>query len=131
MITLPPSICIDLDEALKREWVGGNGIGGYASSTPAGRNTRRYHGRLVAALKPPVDRTVLLSSIEEEVQIGDRLFLLGANEYPEGKIHPSGFVYIDEFRLENGLPVTVYSLGDAVFSKTVWMEREHNTTYIR
>ena len=87
MITLPRSLCIDLEEALKREWLVGNGIGGYASSTPVGINTRRYHGLLVAALKPPVDRTVLLSSIEEELQVGDRTFYMGGNEYPDGKIH--------------------------------------------
>ena len=60
-------------------------------------NTRRYHGYLVAALRPPVERTVLLNNIDEDVTVGDRTYYLGANEYPDGKIHPGGFVHIEEF----------------------------------
>jgi predicted glycogen debranching enzyme len=52
---------------MKREWLETNGIGGFASSTESGMNTRRYHGLLVAALHPPVGRMVLLSKIEETV----------------------------------------------------------------
>ena len=32
-----------------REWLSANGLGGYASGTVSGANTRRYHGLLVAA----------------------------------------------------------------------------------
>ena len=52
-----------LDQAAQREWLETNGIGGFASSTIVGMNTRRYHGLLVASLKPPVDRYVLLSKV--------------------------------------------------------------------
>src|SRR5438477_2168675 len=131
MIILPRSVCVDLDRALDREWLVTNGIGGYASGTPAGINTRRYHGYLIAALKPPVERTVFLSNIDEDVEVDGRTFYIGANEYPDGKIHPGGFVYIQEFRLEDGIPTTIFQLGDGVLHKTVWMEHGHNTTYIR
>ena len=47
------------------EWLETNGLGGFASSTVDGLNTRRYHGLLVAALQPPVGRSVLLSKLEE------------------------------------------------------------------
>ena len=49
----------NLEVASGREWLETNGIGGYASSTIVGLNTRRYHGLLVAATKPPVGRMVL------------------------------------------------------------------------
>ena len=49
----------------RREWLETNGLGGFASSTITGLNTRRYHGLLVAATKPPVGRMVLLSKLEE------------------------------------------------------------------
>ena len=55
----------DLTDALSREWLETNGLGGFASSTIIGLNTRRYHGLLVAATKPPVGRFVLLSKCEE------------------------------------------------------------------
>jgi len=50
-------VCSDLDAAGHREWLETNGIGGYASSTICGLNTRRYHGLLVAATQPPVVRS--------------------------------------------------------------------------
>jgi predicted glycogen debranching enzyme len=131
MITLPREICIDWEAALKKEWLVTNGLGGYAMGTVVGANSRRYHGLLVAALSPPVERTVLLSKIDEEVEWDGRTFLLGANEYREERIHPGGFVHIEEFRLALGIPTTVYRVGDAVLEKSVWMEHGHNTTYVR
>src|SRR5215467_10280649 len=60
MIQFNKETCRDLDAALRREWLETNGIGGFASSTIIGLNTRRYHGLLTAATKPPVGRLVLL-----------------------------------------------------------------------
>src|SRR5688500_3819022 len=131
MITIPRESCIDWDEALKKEWLVANGIGGYASSTVTGANTRRYHGLLVAALNPPVERTVLLAKLDEEAEIDGRTFYLGSNEYPDDKIHPGGYVHIEEFRLQLGIPSTLYRLGDATLLKTVWMEHGQNTSYVR
>ena len=48
------------EEGASREWLLANGLGGYASATVAGSNTRAYHGLLVAALQPPADRWLLL-----------------------------------------------------------------------
>jgi predicted glycogen debranching enzyme len=131
MITIPRDICVDLERALNKEWLVSNGIGGYASGTVPGINTRRYHGLLIAAIKPPVERTLLLANINEEAEIDERKYYLGANEYPEGKIHPGGFVHVEEFRLECGIPTTVLRLGDGLLHKTIWMEHEHNTSYVR
>jgi predicted glycogen debranching enzyme len=120
MITIPRDVCVDLDQALNREWLVCNGNGGYASSTILCANTRRHHGLLVAALKPPGGRTVLLSNIDEDAQIEDRTYYLGVNEYPDGKIHPGGFVHIEEFRIEESIPTTIFRMGDNVLHKTVW-----------
>jgi len=64
MIQFTKETCGDLDAALGREWLETNGLGGFASSTIVGLNTRRYHGLLVAATKPPVGRVVMLSKLE-------------------------------------------------------------------
>ena len=61
-----------------REWLNTNGLGGYASATACGANTRRYHGLLVAALEPPGQRTVLLSRFDETVVVGGDVCELGA-----------------------------------------------------
>ncbi len=131
MLILPRETCIDLNQSMNKEWLVTNGIGGYASGTVSGVNTRRYHGLLVAALRPPVERTVLLNNIDEDIYIDDRVYYLGVNEYPNGKIHPGGFVHIEEFRVEDGVPTTTFHLGDELLYKTVWMEYGHNTSYIR
>jgi len=65
MFQLEKEVCSNLDLALSKEWLETNGLGGFASSTIVGLNTRRYHGLLVAATKPPVGRIVLLSKLEE------------------------------------------------------------------
>ena len=67
-------ICGNLDVACRYEWLETNGLGGFASSTIVGLNTRRYHGLLVAATKPPVGRMVLLSKLEEVLIVGGRRY---------------------------------------------------------
>ena len=64
--------CGRLDTAEPREWLCANGIGGFASGTVAGLLTRRYHGLLVAALKPPVGRTLLVAKLDETVEYDGR-----------------------------------------------------------
>ncbi|MCL2648488.1 MAG: glycogen debranching enzyme N-terminal domain-containing protein, partial [Phycisphaerales bacterium] len=59
--------CRDFETAMNAEWLCTNGLGGYASGTVAGANTRKYHGYLVVAVKPPVQRYVVLSRVEDRV----------------------------------------------------------------
>jgi len=51
-----------------REWLVTNGIGSYASGTISGILTRSYHGILIAALKPPLERNLLVTKIEETIE---------------------------------------------------------------
>jgi len=118
----------DLDSALTHEWLETNGIGGFASSTIVGLNTRRYHGLLVAALKPPVSRFVLLSKLEETIVVDGRRYELSANRYP-GVIHPQGYRYLTGFRLDP-FPVFTYDIEGVVVEKSVWMPRGRNSTVI-
>jgi len=125
MIRFDQSVCSSLDECLKREWLETNGLGGFASSTIVGLNTRRYHGLLVAATKPPVGRLVLLSKLEESVTVDGHVFELSANEYPE-TIHPRGFEFLHEFRLDP-FPTFVFETGGVRIMKTVFMVQGENT----
>ena len=86
MIRFDHDICGNPAAALAREWLETNGRGGYASSTITGLNTRRYHGLLVAATKPPVGRIVMLSKFEETLMVDGRRYDLSANQYV-GLIH--------------------------------------------
>lgn len=57
-------VCCNLDSAQERDWLVTNGIGGFASGTIAGLLTRRYHGLLFAALKPPLGRTLVVTKLD-------------------------------------------------------------------
>ena len=96
----------DADVALSREWLVTNGLGGFASGTVGQANTRRYHGLLVAALRPPVDRVVMVAKLDATARYRGESFELAANEYAGGTIAPRGFERLSEFRLD-GIKVDV------------------------
>src|ERR1035438_7438748 len=99
MIRFGRDVCDNLNEALRREWLETNGIGGFASSTIVGLNTRRYHGLLAAAIDPPINRFVLLSKTEETLLVDGERFELSVNTYP-GVVHPDGYRRQISFRLD-------------------------------
>jgi len=129
MIRFGQSDCRNLDFSRRREWLETNGLGGFASSTVSGMNTRRYHGVLVAALKPPVERYVLLSKLEETVRVNGTSFDLSANRYP-GAVHPRGFEYLSEFRLDP-FPVFTFTVDGVEIEKTIFMVHGENTTVVQ
>jgi predicted glycogen debranching enzyme len=129
MIQFDEDICNNLDSALSREWLETNGLGGFAASTIVGLNTRRYHGLLVAATKPPVGRLVLLSKLEETLVVDGRAFDLSANRYP-GVVHPQGFRYLKQFRLDP-FPVFTYEVEGVEIEKRVFMVHAENTTVVQ
>jgi glycogen debranching enzyme len=96
-----PSISFDraglsnFENSIRKEWLITNGLGGYASSTVLGINTRKYHGLLIGAVHPPRDRRVFLSKLDEEIVLGDDAYQLGANEFQSG-ILPRGFDFLRE-----------------------------------
>src|SRR5674476_135429 len=78
------------EEGIKKEWIIGNGLGGYASSAVNGAATRTYHGLLVAAPETSSGRFLLLSSLDEEISINEEIYKLATHKYP-GTIYPTGF----------------------------------------
>src|SRR5580692_8590562 len=129
MIRFGRDVCDNLNEALRREWLETNGLGGFASSTIIGLNTRRYHGLLVAATKPPVDRYLLLSKLEETLLLDGRAFDLSANRYPS-VVHPQGFRYLKQFRLDP-FPIFTYEIDGVEIEKTVFMVQGENSTIVQ
>ncbi len=129
MIQFDQESCRDLNVALTREWLETNGIGGFSSSTISGLNTRRYHGLLTAAMKPPVGRFVLLSKLEETLVVDGRRYELSANQYP-GAIHPQGFNYQTGFRLDP-FPTFSYEVEGVRLDKSVFMVQGENTTVVQ
>ena len=129
MLTLNQSTCSDLKNIQDKEWIITNGIGGYASSTVAGMNTRRYHGLLVAATTPPVGRLVMLSKLEDAVVIDGERVELSTNLYGGGVVHPEGHQHLETFSLDP-FPIVTYSGSRFTLTKSIFMVRDENTVVI-
>jgi len=123
--------CGTLSTAESREWLCANGIGGFASGTVAGLLTRRYHGLLVAALAPPLGRTLLVAKVDDSLQYQGATYPLFANRWGDGGVDPHGYREIERFRLEGTTPVWTYARADALLEKRIWMEHGRNTTYLQ
>lgn len=111
-----------------KEWIVTNGIGGYASSTIIGANTRRYHGLLVASLNPPTERIVVVSKIEETIYYEGQNHDLSTNAYANA-IHPQGYHNFRGFE-RSPLPAAFFAGDNWSIQKTVWMVDGSNTTII-
>ncbi|HJU67732.1 MAG TPA: amylo-alpha-1,6-glucosidase, partial [Gemmatimonadaceae bacterium] len=130
-IRVSPVETESLGAFLAREWLVTNGLGGYASSTVAGVNTRRYHGILVAALANPLGRMVMLSHVGERVitPTGDVIVVSG-EERIGGRLEVPSARWLSEFRLERGLPVWEYQLPGATIEKRCVMPHRQNTVHV-
>lgn len=101
-----------------REWLVTNGLGGYAMGTVSGVPSRSYHGLLIAALSPPVERTLLVSGLEETVRWAD------------GITDACGPERLVAFALEGSVPRWRFAWGETLLEKRVWMAQGANTTYV-
>lgn len=139
-------VCADVEAGLNHEWLVTNGLGGYAAGSIVGAATRSYHGLLVAALRPPVERYVLVTKIDEEVEFPGGhdqpgVYKLGVNEYQDGTLDPQGYHYLVRFSLEGDIVCFTYILEDPRngrdqsrlyrLEKRVWMEYGQNKTYVQ
>ena len=126
MIKFDSEICTNFEEALSREWLETNGIGGFASGTVSGAHSRRYHGLLTAAAKPPLGRVVTLSKFEETLFLDGNVYELSANQYPNS-VHPQGFKHLKSFRLDP-FPVWTFEVEGIEIEKKIFMVHGENTT---
>ena len=121
--------CRDYSRSVCLEWFETDGTGSYAMGTVAGPNTRRYHGLLVAALAPPVQRNLLLAKVEERVSIDGEEHDLATNQYP-ATIYPRGFERLHEFRLDP-FPIWTWQLGSDTITRKVFLVRNERACVIQ
>src|SRR5512136_1793291 len=117
MLDFDRGLCADLNVSGTREWLVTNGIGGYASGTIAGILTRRYHGLLIAALDPPLGRTLLVSTLNETADYDGHSYPLFANRWAGGVVEPQGYLFLERFYLDGATPVWTYAFSDALLEK--------------
>ena len=143
--------CRNFDTAISTEWLCTNGLGGYASGTIAGANARKYHGYLVVAAHPPVQRYVVLSRVEDRLIVGGGaeaapmavgggqpavtgggVYDLSTDEFAD-IIHPQGYKNLISFEMghEGGGPVWRFQVGDAVIEKSITLVHGQDTVIVR
>jgi predicted glycogen debranching enzyme len=124
---------ISLEAGDNREWLVTNGLGSYAGGSISGANTRRYHGLLVASLNPPVQRTVMLSRIDETVSTAtpgqNNVYELATNLWKSGAVAPQGHKLIAAFS-DLPVPTWCYRLAEGHLIKQVLMKPRDQHVYI-
>lgn len=115
---------LNLENGLDKEWIITNGIGGYSSSTIIGANTRKYHGLLVTPLTPPARRFLVLSKLDESIEVEGENYPLYTNVCKE--FISRGYEYQQEFEKEY-VPVFKYKVKDIEITKIICMEYGRNT----
>lgn len=128
MLRFGSEICQNIDDALSREWLETNACGGFASGTVAGAHTRRYHGLLIAASGPSLQRSLLLSKIEETISTAQGSFELACNVF-DGAVHPEGYRSLEEFRLDPW-PIWRWDLGGIHVEKSVCLLAGEDTVVV-
>ncbi len=110
-------LCGDLAAASAREWLVADGLGGFAMGTVGGLRTRRYHGLLVVATKPPGGRMLGLAALDPVVTLGDARVRLAVHEWGDGTVDPRGNVHLAQFELTDGIPRWRWQVGDVIIER--------------
>lgn len=118
---------MNLEEGLKREWLITNGIGGYSSSTILGCNTRKYHGLLIAPLTPPARRFLVLSKVDEAIEVDGKSIPLYTNM--SKNYISEGFKNLESFE-KDYFPIFTYKIGNITIKKIICMEYGKNTVCV-
>ena len=111
------------EEVIKNEWLITNGIGGFASSTISGCNTRKYHGLIVASLGKSGERYLCLSKLNESLIIRGNEHSFSTNEC--SNFIEKGYSYQTEFS-KVFLPKFTYSVKNIQIEKTLAMKYGEN-----
>ncbi len=115
------------EEGQEREWLIGNGIGGYAGQTIINSGFRSFHSYLVASLNAPGDRYALFTRTQEQVRVNGKEYDLTAQSYVgETK---KGYQHLQRFIFDS-VPTYLYQVEDLTIEKTIAMEYGKNTVAV-
>jgi predicted glycogen debranching enzyme len=114
-IAFGPQLCGTFEEAIRREWLLADGLGGYAMGTVSGLRTRRYHGLLL------MDSMIGLVAVEPMLVIGDKQVRLATDEWRGGTVDPAGHELLASFDLTDGVPRWRWQVGSVVLERELAM----------
>lgn len=104
-----------------------NGLGGYSSHSIINSSHRKHYGYLIACLKPPVERYLVLARLNETVVIGNNSYDLEAQRYDSGL--KEGNKYLEDFTF-NYIPTYTYSVNGVHIRKKIAPMYNANTVAI-
>jgi predicted glycogen debranching enzyme len=117
-------------ETLSKEWLVTNGLGGYASGTILGINTRRYHGLFIPNLPSPRGRNMMIPCLDEYITTSNQTICLGGHEFNNGTLQTSILPHLKEFRLDWQTPIWVFEIDGCSLEKKIFMPYGNNTVYV-
>ncbi|WP_298012023.1 amylo-alpha-1,6-glucosidase [uncultured Aquabacterium sp.] len=120
----------DVSALRDREWLVTNGLGGFASGSLLGINTRRHHGLFVPNLSNPKGRHILISRFDEEIQARGRQVKIGGAEYLNGHLDTDVHRCLASFRWDHLMPTWRYDINGVVIEKTIVMPHNQNTVCV-
>ena len=118
---------ISYDRGIEKEWMLTNGISGFCGGTAIGANCRKYQGLLVACTNSPEERYMILSNLNEEININGKLHQLSSCKYTDKIV--DGFKNLQGFYYD-GLPHFRFFVDGVVINKKIAMEYGKNTVVI-
>lgn len=118
----------DLDVLLGKEWLISNSRGSYSAGTVIGCNTRRYHGLLIASLRPPVERIVTVGNLLESVEIDGQSYDISSFEFADC-IHPQGYYFLKKFRSDSGVHFC-FQLGQVSLEKSIYLSYDKDQVVV-
>ncbi|MCR1952576.1 amylo-alpha-1,6-glucosidase [Clostridium sp. DSM 100503] len=116
-----------IEEGNELSWMIGNGIGGYANCTVSGGSAMMHHGYLIAALNPPLNRYLIFTRTQEEVNINGRTYDLTSQQYIN--MSKNGQEHLERFNFDI-IPEYIYRVEDVKIKKSISMEYGYNTTAV-
>lgn len=115
------------ERGIEKEWILTNGRSGFSGTSIIGANSRKYHGILVAAIKSPDERYMVLPKVEETLILNNTSYPLTSTKYI-GEIS-EGFNNLQNFTYE-GVPTYNYMVNGVDIVKRVFLEQGKNTAII-
>lgn len=123
------------EELARTEWLLTAGDGGFAMGTVLGVPARRYHGLLVASMRPPVERVMTLHSVAESLLISPDTLAeervdLSTFRFRPGELHPRGDAHLVRFEKDTSVRWT-WKYKSAVVTKEVLLVRGAGAVMVR
>lgn len=116
------------ERGIEKEWMLSNGRSAFSGSTIIGANSRKYHSVLIASLKSPDERFMILPKVDERLIIQGEKYPLTATKFDDEIIE--GYKNLESFHT-NGIPTYIYLVKGTKVVKKVYLQREKNTAIIK